>query len=93
MMRAGPTPKSCHLQEQAVLPRRCGIPVRIPDVSISSVGALYMRCHGLLTCWMAATSVKELRGWYMYAFAAETYVICGELWSCLSILVRTAPDF
>lgn len=27
---------------------------------------------------MVATSTKELRGWYMYAFAAETYVICGE---------------
>ncbi|POS68806.1 autophagy-like protein 22 [Diaporthe helianthi] len=24
------------------------------------------------------TSPKELRGWYMYAFAAETYVICGS---------------
>ena len=24
------------------------------------------------------TSKKELAGWYMYAFAAETYVICGE---------------
>jgi MFS transporter, UMF1 family len=24
------------------------------------------------------TSTKELSGWYMYAFAAETYVICGE---------------
>ena len=23
------------------------------------------------------TSQKELAGWYMYAFAAETYVICG----------------
>ena len=23
------------------------------------------------------TSKKELTGWYMYAFAAETYVICG----------------
>lgn len=23
------------------------------------------------------TSRKELTGWYMYAFAAETYVICG----------------
>lgn len=23
------------------------------------------------------TSSKELAGWYMYAFAAETYVICG----------------
>jgi UMF1 family MFS transporter len=23
------------------------------------------------------TSRKELAGWYMYAFAAETYVICG----------------
>lgn len=23
------------------------------------------------------TSKKELSGWYMYAFAAETYVICG----------------
>jgi MFS transporter, UMF1 family len=23
------------------------------------------------------TSKKELAGWYMYAFAAETYVICG----------------
>ncbi|SPN96724.1 probable Autophagy-related protein 22 [Cephalotrichum gorgonifer] len=23
------------------------------------------------------TSTKELAGWYMYAFAAETYVICG----------------
>ena len=25
------------------------------------------------------TSDKELAGWYMYAFAAETYVICGSL--------------
>jgi hypothetical protein len=25
------------------------------------------------------TSKKELAGWYMYAFAAETYVICGKL--------------
>lgn len=24
------------------------------------------------------TSTKELSGWYMYAFAAETYVICGK---------------
>ncbi|ROV97537.1 hypothetical protein VSDG_04631 [Cytospora chrysosperma] len=24
------------------------------------------------------TSLRELRGWYMYAFAAETYVICGS---------------
>jgi MFS transporter, UMF1 family len=24
------------------------------------------------------TSRKELAGWYMYAFAAETYVICGK---------------
>lgn len=24
-----------------------------------------------------STSSKELAGWYMYAFAAETYVICG----------------
>ena len=24
------------------------------------------------------TSKKELAGWYMYAFAAETYVICGK---------------
>ncbi|KAF3762358.1 MFS general substrate transporter [Cryphonectria parasitica EP155] len=24
------------------------------------------------------TSSRELRGWYMYAFAAETYVICGS---------------
>lgn len=23
------------------------------------------------------TSQKEINGWYMYAFAAETYVICG----------------
>lgn len=23
------------------------------------------------------TSPKEIQGWYMYAFAAETYVICG----------------
>lgn len=23
------------------------------------------------------TSQKELAGWYMYGFAAETYVICG----------------
>ncbi len=23
------------------------------------------------------TSSKELAGWYMYAFAAETFVICG----------------
>ncbi|MBE3043632.1 hypothetical protein IMZ48_13895 [Candidatus Bathyarchaeota archaeon] len=26
-----------------------------------------------------ATSPRELAGWYMYAFAAETYVLCGEL--------------
>lgn len=25
------------------------------------------------------TSLKELGGWYMYSFAAETYVICGAL--------------
>ncbi|KAI1390093.1 uncharacterized protein F4822DRAFT_224142 [Hypoxylon trugodes] len=25
-----------------------------------------------------STSTKELAGWYMYAFAAETYVICGQ---------------
>ena len=25
------------------------------------------------------TSLKELAGWYMYSFAAETYVICGVL--------------
>jgi MFS transporter, UMF1 family len=24
------------------------------------------------------TSKKELAGWYMYGFAAETYVICGK---------------
>lgn len=24
------------------------------------------------------TSNKELAGWYMYSFAAETYVICGQ---------------
>ncbi|ROV99988.1 hypothetical protein VMCG_06173 [Cytospora schulzeri] len=24
------------------------------------------------------TSLRELRGWYMYAFAAETYVVCGS---------------
>jgi UMF1 family MFS transporter len=24
------------------------------------------------------TSTKELAGWYMYGFAAETYVICGK---------------
>ena len=24
-----------------------------------------------------ATSRKELAGWYMYSFAAETYVLCG----------------
>ncbi|KAI1361250.1 hypothetical protein F5Y08DRAFT_25074 [Xylaria arbuscula] len=24
------------------------------------------------------TSSKELSGWYMYSFAAETYVICGK---------------
>ena len=27
------------------------------------------------------TSSKELAGWYMYAFAAETYVVCGVLLS------------
>lgn len=26
-----------------------------------------------------ATSPKELAGWYMYSFAAETYVLCGAL--------------
>jgi len=25
------------------------------------------------------TSPKELAGWYAYAFAAEVYVICGQL--------------
>lgn len=25
------------------------------------------------------TSTKELAGWYMYSFAAETYVLCGAL--------------
>lgn len=28
------------------------------------------------------TSLKELGGWYMYSFAAETYVICGALSGC-----------
>ncbi|KAI0136223.1 autophagy protein Atg22 [Xylariales sp. AK1849] len=32
------------------------------------------------------TSKKELAGWYMYAFAAETYVICGKLSSRILIL-------
>lgn len=37
------------------------------------------------------TSSKELAGWYMYAFAAETYVVCGQyihlsyIWLWLSI--------
>ncbi|KAI9172040.1 Autophagy-like protein 22 [Paramyrothecium foliicola] len=34
------------------------------------------------------TSRKELRGWYMYAFAAETYVICGFA-SFIPILLET----
>lgn len=25
------------------------------------------------------TSRKEIAGWYMYSFAAETYVLCGTL--------------
>lgn len=28
------------------------------------------------------TSKKELAGWYAYAFAAETYVICGKFSLC-----------
>ncbi|KAJ4396906.1 Autophagy protein 22 [Gnomoniopsis smithogilvyi] len=34
------------------------------------------------------TSVKELRGWYMYAFAAETYVICA-IGSFIPILLES----
>jgi len=34
------------------------------------------------------TSRKELTGWYMYAFAAETYVICG-IGSFIPILLET----
>ncbi|PKS06356.1 hypothetical protein jhhlp_007104 [Lomentospora prolificans] len=34
------------------------------------------------------TSKKELAGWYMYAFAAETYVICG-ISSFIPILLET----
>lgn len=33
------------------------------------------------------TSKKELAGWYMYAFAAETYVICGKLPSYIALPV------
>jgi MFS transporter, UMF1 family len=33
------------------------------------------------------TSYKELAGWYMYAFAAETYVICGQCWAFSSRLL------
>ena len=31
------------------------------------------------------TSSKELAGWYMYAFASETYVICGTFLSPSSV--------
>jgi len=33
------------------------------------------------------TSRKELAGWYAYAFAAETYVICGTLIHCHALRV------
>lgn len=33
------------------------------------------------------TSQKELNGWYAYAFAAETYVICGESPSVPLVLI------
>ncbi|KAJ6779553.1 hypothetical protein PWT90_05177 [Aphanocladium album] len=34
------------------------------------------------------TSTKEIQGWYMYAFAAETYVICG-IGSFIPILLES----
>ncbi|XWW93089.1 hypothetical protein V2A60_001017 [Cordyceps javanica] len=34
------------------------------------------------------TSLKEIKGWYMYAFAAETYVICG-IGSFIPILLES----
>lgn len=37
------------------------------------------------------TSQKELAGWYMYAFAAETYVICGkQAQPCVVVLAWVA---
>ena len=36
-----------------------------------STAALYAGYDG------RPTSRKEMAGWYMYAFASETYVICG----------------
>jgi UMF1 family MFS transporter len=42
----------------------------------SSSGALNPRYPGDDT---RPTSPKELAGWYAYAFAAEVYVICGQL--------------
>jgi hypothetical protein len=37
------------------------------------------------------TSRKELMGWYMYAFAAETYVICG-IGMCSFGAIRSSPS-
>ncbi|KAI1213814.1 autophagy-related protein 22 [Annulohypoxylon truncatum] len=45
-----------------------------PAPSIVDDGLPPSRYHGEDT---RPTSTKELAGWYMYAFAAETYVICG----------------
>lgn len=46
-----------------------------PAPSIIEDGIPPTRYHGEDT---RPTSPKELAGWYMYAFAAETYVVCGK---------------
>jgi len=38
------------------------------------------------------TSSRELAGWYMYAFASETYVICGTLSPGRSLLALCPPS-
>lgn len=57
---------------------------RTRGVSPSLLSLLYILTF--LVWVVTATSPKELRGWYMYAFAAETFVICG-----MFALGQTAP--
>lgn len=49
------------------------------DETLSDRGAVVDRAPQYAGEDTRPTSIKELAGWYIYSFAAETYVICGVL--------------
>lgn len=74
------------------------------DTRRTCPAAHYLRCllslgasHMLTLLVVVAISSRELRGWYMYAFAAETFAVCGTLfpsaavrrWYCLLTKLRS----